>query len=571
MIKGFTTNKSVLYLIALLKAHDIRKVIISPGTTNLEFVAGLQYAGDFELFSCVDERSAAYMACGMATECNEPIVITCTEATASRNYFPGLTEAYYRKLAILTVTGVHRYYQIGHLIPQIIDREISPRDVFVKKYRLPIIKDEEDEYYTQMMINSALLELKRKNSGPIHIDLPCCNNNYSFNCEKLPDVKVITRFFRTDTLPDITNSGHIAIFIGAHSEFTKDETDLIEKFCEKFNAVVFCEHTSGYRGNYAVNVGIISCQKKSHEIFENIKTLIHMGEQNSDYSIIEILKNVQEVWRLSNDGELRDTFLKLKYVFSMNTGEFFEHYLINDQGKGKPLTLSDCKTKNISYYMECKKVQKAILNKICELPFSNVYIAYYVSSRIPEFSTLHIGVSNSLRAWNLFEIPKTVFSFSNVGCRGIDGALSSCVGAAIANQQRLHFCVLGDLTFFYDMNALGNREIKRNIRILLVNNNGGNIFKHKYSPGYMFFGDDETGKYISASGHFGNQSRNLVKHFAEDLGIRYLTASNKKEFEKGCNTFLNNLTDESIIYEVFTTDIDERDAFEIIETLDIEN
>ena len=105
MIEKFTDDKATLILLSLLKQHGIKRVVASPGTTNIALVAGMQQDEWFEVYSSVDERSAAYIACGLASESGEPVVITCTGATASRNYYPGLTEAHYRKLPILAITG----------------------------------------------------------------------------------------------------------------------------------------------------------------------------------------------------------------------------------------------------------------------------------------------------------------------------------------------------------------------------------------------------------------------------------------------------------------------------------
>ena len=124
----YSNDKTTQILLSLLKAHGIRKVIVSPGTTNISLVGSMQYDSFFELYSSVDERSAAYIACGLAYESGEPVVLSCTEATASRNYLPGLTEAYYRKLPILAITGNHGSCEVGHLKPQVIDRSVMPRD-----------------------------------------------------------------------------------------------------------------------------------------------------------------------------------------------------------------------------------------------------------------------------------------------------------------------------------------------------------------------------------------------------------------------------------------------------------
>lgn len=118
----YTVERSQQIVISLLKQYGIRKIITSPGATNITFVASVQHDSWFELYSSVDERSAAYMACGMAAESGEPVVLTCTGATASRNYVPGLTEAYYRKLPVLAITATQDERRIGHLVPQVIDR-----------------------------------------------------------------------------------------------------------------------------------------------------------------------------------------------------------------------------------------------------------------------------------------------------------------------------------------------------------------------------------------------------------------------------------------------------------------
>ena len=169
----YSANRNVQLLVALLKAHGIRKVIASPGTTNMELVGSLQHDGSFEMYSCVDERSAAYMACGLCAETGEPVVITCTEATASRNYYPGLTEAYHRKLPILAVTGLHGYGEAGQLTPQAIDRDASPSDTVRLKVHLFPVRTPQDEWDSTLNITRAILELTRHGGGPVHLDLPC--------------------------------------------------------------------------------------------------------------------------------------------------------------------------------------------------------------------------------------------------------------------------------------------------------------------------------------------------------------------------------------------------------------
>lgn len=135
--KYYTSERNVQIVIALLKTYGIRKVIASPGTTNMTFIGSIQNDPFFEIYSSVDERSAAYIACGLAVESGEPVVISCTGATASRNYMSGLTEAYYRKIPVLAITSHRGDIAIGHLLDQQIDRRSIPNDIAMESVTVP--------------------------------------------------------------------------------------------------------------------------------------------------------------------------------------------------------------------------------------------------------------------------------------------------------------------------------------------------------------------------------------------------------------------------------------------------
>lgn len=162
MKQYYTDERNVQILIALMKEHGIKRVVASPGSTNVTFVASIQQDSFFEIYSCVDERSAAYIACGMAAETCEPVALSCTGATASRNYFPALTEAFYRKLPILVITSTQEEAKIGHMIPQVLDRTQQPKDTVKMSAHLQAIKDDLDEWDVIVKANAAILELDRK-------------------------------------------------------------------------------------------------------------------------------------------------------------------------------------------------------------------------------------------------------------------------------------------------------------------------------------------------------------------------------------------------------------------------
>ena len=544
----YTSERHVLLLIALLKAKGIHKVIASPGTTNITFVASLQQDPFFDIYSAADERSAAYMACGLAAESGEPVVLSCTGATASRNYLPGLTEAYYKKLPVLAVTSVQSMANVGHIIPQVIDRSVVAKDVARLSVCLPVIKDENDAWACELKVNQALLALKRHGGGPVHINLETsyCRD---FSVKQLPEVRVIDRITFHDEFPALPD-GHVAVFVGSHKVWTKNETEALDKFCASHNAVVFCDHTSGYKGKYRFLSALVKAQTYNQPILPEIETLIHIGDVSGDYYTLGI--SVKQVWRVSEDGELRDTFRKLRYVFEMPESAFFAHYTDSEVGDD-------------SYLALCKKAYEEVYGHIPDLPFSNIWMAQQLAPCLPENSVLHLGILNTLRSWNFFEIPVSVLSYSNVGGFGIDGDMSSLIGASLANPEKLYFGVLGDLAFFYDMNVMGNHHVGCNVRIMLVNNGRGTEFRNYNHMANMFGTDADA--YMAAAGHYGNKSKDLVKHYAEDLGFEYMSASSKDEFNSAYQRFvMADMTDKPMLFEVFTDSRDESDALLAIST-----
>ncbi len=246
------------------------------------------------------------------------------------------------------------------------------------------------------------------------------------------------------------------------------------------------------------------------------------------------------MWRVSPDGELRDRLGRLEYIFEMSESVFFEHY--SKEGED---------SSNIRDYSAAwHAMDQSLRERLPDMPFSNLWIAQQLSPLLPAGCVLHLGILNSLRSWNYFPAPETVETMANVGGFGIDGCVSSLIGAALVRPDVLHFGVVGDLAFFYDLNALGNRHVGHNLRLLLVNNGTGGEFHRQESPGSKF--GETVNDFIAASGHFGSKSLNLVRHFAEDLGFRYFTADDKESFKRMLPAFLSQDTNTSVIFECFT-------------------
>ena len=549
MDKFYSAERNVQILVALLKAHGIRYVIASPGTTNINFVASVQNDAYFKVFSSVDERSAAYLACGIASQSGEPVVLSCTGATASRNYISGLTEAHYRKLPVLAVTSTQNPIKVGHLVPQVIDRSLQQADTVHESILLNMVRNADEEWDCEIKANKALLALRRHGGGPVHINLET-GYNQDFSLRELPPARVIRRIMPHDDFPALPEQGKIAIFVGAHQPFSKELTAAVDAFCASHDAVVMCDVTSGYHGAYEFHPALLASQFNWGKEPIRPNLMIHIGEVSGDYSMDNLVPDV--VWRVNPDGELRDRFKRLTYVFEMEEITFFQQY---SQGTGK----------QHAYLDTCLNYHQQALASLPDVPFSNVWIARNCATRIPDGAIFHVGILNSLRCWSYFDLPQGVTTACNVGGFGIDGDVSTLIGASLACPDKLCLAVVGDLAFFYDLNVLGNRHVASNVRIMLVNNGRGTEFHNSDHPASRFGEDGD--KFMAAAGHFGNKSPELVKHYAQDLGFEYLSAGNKEEFLASCDAFFSpEPKDRPVVFEVFTDSDDESDAIRLLRT-----
>ena len=552
MENHYSNARNVQIVIALMKAHGVKKVVASPGATDMAIVASLQQDPYFEMYSSIDERSAAYMACGMAAESGEPVAITCTGATSSRNYMPGLTEAYYRQLPILAITCSRSNANIGHYVDQVTDRTQLPSDVVMESVQAQSIHCPEDEWDVMVKVNKAMIGLTRNGGGPTHINLVTASSS-NFAVKEIAPVRKISLYLKEDKFPEVPQ-GKVGIFVGAHEKWSDELTAAVDNFCEVYNAMVICDPTSNYKGKYRILMPLLCEQAKEEVGGEQLDLMIQIGFVSS-----MLFKKAKVMWRVAKDGVVRDTFRKTNSIFQMPELDFFTKMV---EGKDK---------KENTVYSEYKERYDSLLNSLPELPFSNIWVAQQLSGQLPENSVLHLGIRNSLRSWGYFDIPNSVLSYCNTGGFGIDGGISSLIGASMVNQQSLFFGVFGDLLFFYDMNSLGNRDIKPNLRIIVINNGLGQEFKNVSFPGSLLLGEN-IDKFTAARGHFACQSKTLVKDYAENLGFEYLTASNKEEFAKVYKRFITKeLTERPMLFEIFTDTKDETEAHHLTTSIELKS
>ncbi len=558
----YTDERNAQIVIALLKAKGIRYIVASPGTTNGPIVGSAQNDPFFQMISCVDERSAAYMACGIAESTGEAVVLSCTGATASRNYMPGLTEAYYRKLPVLAITSMGRTEEIGNLRTQILDRSVLPNDISYESVNIEPVETDDEARFAELQANRAMEALFLNGGGPSHIQLITLHKG-TLGTASLPKVHnmQVLPLSSEGAWPELPADARVLVYCGAQRPYTDSEKVAIERFAEAHDAPVLVNIASGYRGPAAVNASLIGPQMRDNPMMVELRPdlVVHVGEMSGNYDSLFFMNKLScDVWRVSLDGKLRQPFGHLRYVFQATVERFFEHY---SSGKG-----------GSSYRTTWTDYAKKIEGAVPKLPFSAIFIASRLSRTLPDGSIFHPSIMSSLSAANFFQPGGGVETAANVGGFGIDGCVSSLVGASIANPDRLCVSLVGDLAFFYDMNCLGNRHVGPNVRIVLVNNNRGMTFKHSDHFGSRWA--EEANRYLAAAGHFLPKGAAAVsgatpaQAWAESLGFMYLRARSKEEFDTSVETLLDPSSPSPVLFECLTEEEDERAARDLLFELD---
>lgn len=545
-----TILENARIVISLLKKHNIRHIVLSPGGSNIPIVQGVQQDPFFQCYSVVDERSAMYFAIGLYLKTGEIVATSCTSAQATRNYVPGLTEAYYKHVPVLAITmSKHPRYLLQDYMQCPIQTSL-PVDAVKASYSLPCINNDNDRAQCVRTANEAILELTHNGNGPVQLNIEELDNEtWQFKSDlELPNVRCIKRYASADIAKDL-NGKKILIVIGEHRIFSEAEKNAIETFCLHNNVVIYADHISNYHGTYSLNANL-KAMVMSQDAFDtkySPDVLITFGGLTGDYGIFNLLlrSKIAEHWRIDIDGKVVDTYNRLTRIYQMEVVDFFT------EANG---ILADSMH---TYYEDWRQLVNASDYDV-DLPFSNLYAAQQLHSRIPINSTMCFAILNSLRVWSYYPLHESIDCFSNVAAFGIDGCLSTMIGASVVSDN-LTFLITGDLSFFYDMNALGIRHIKNNVRVLLVNNNGGAEFK---------MGDLETktdvSSYISAADHFKS-----AKGWCETNMFKYLSAKTKEEFANNTDEFLG-MSEVPILFEIFTEASDERQANGLIRTANFE-
>lgn len=536
----YTIQENVRIVVSLLKQYNIKLLVLSPGGTNIPLVQAVQDDPFFTCYSVPDERSAMYFAIGLYLQTGEIVATSCTSAQATRNYIPGLTEAYYKHAPILAITTskLERFQYQDYM--QAPDQCSLPRDAVKHTYDLPPVTDDNTRVQCCNNAKEAILELTHRSPGPVQLNIRIVDlQQGKFENIELPKLRPLKRYMAWDDWDDINLKGKkVLVVIGEHRPFSGRQKKAIDRFCNCHNVTVYTNHISNFCNDYSVQANLLVSSGGMSRLRPDV--LITVGGQTGDYSIYGALCKLKEIehWRVAEDGCCVDTYNNLMKIFECPDYYFFER-------------LSDVEATDHSYYNSWNALNKTMVYDM-EIPFSNLYVAQQFYQQIPRCSLMNFAILNSLRCWNYFPLDSSIECYANVAAFGIDGCNSMLIGESM-NTNNLSFIVTGDLAFFYDMNALGIRHIKNNVRVLLINNGGGAEFKVMTQHWKEHL---SVNNFISACGHNGS-----AKGWARNCGFVYLKATSKEELSTVKGTFLGP-NDNPVLLEVFTDGEDEKKSLE---------
>lgn len=537
--------KSLQVLVQLLKAHNINHIVISPGSRMREFILAVEEDSFFVTYSVTDERSASYFAIGISQELNVPVAITCTSSTATTNYLPGISEAFHQGVPILVLTGDRDPYLLGQQEDQMIN-QVNMYDRFVKKsVHLPIVNNDADFWYCGRLINEAILELDHRGKGPVHINIPvpAVEKWYNDIVEHYPEVRPIKRIsidnnnsaILIEKVEELNAAQKILVLAGQNT--TPFNIELLSQFFEKYNCIFHSEHMGNVEFEGRLNISMLS-----DGILESVFDEFMPDILISFNGTLGITRNLKETlrkkklqhWHICENGTIMDGYKNLTTVFECRADQFFEYFV-------KSAT-SDKYNDKVYYHKWLEKLNAVTMPQIS---FSSVLVIKHILSKIPKKCILHLSILNSIRISQFFEIPENTKVYANIGTDGIDGCMSTFFGQSIVTD-RLSFLIIGDLSFFYDMNSLRIKHIKSNARVLLINNHGGNEF---YQQKIMPTTDQGLG-----AKHFNN-----ARGWVESVGFRYLSAQNKEEYSEKLDDFVAEESSCPILFEVFTDTMADRE------------
>ena len=472
----------VQLIVDQLLAYDIRKVVVSPGSRNAPFSIAFDEHPEIETFVVHDERSAGFIALGMAQELGETVALCCTSGSACLNYYPAISEAYYRSIPLLVLTADRPAAWINHGDGQ----TIVQRDVF-KNHILGSLEFDEDLFNdtsieTQQKELAALLSVTKSAwKGPIHLNVGLNEPLYKIvektidYGKKAPIVPPMKRIDARDMelIVQEINQSKVLVLAGQMEQNPKLQQELI-KLASFPNVVVLVENTSNIQHERFIHCidRTLNGFDQNNESYKP-EILITIGGAVVSKRIKAYLRNagVQKHYKIGAEFPEMDTYRCLSKTFPLTPADFFEQ--LNESELSANVHNFNGRWKTVDIVAKDRSLE--FMSEFSSL--TDMQVFQNIQDFLPEDRILHLANSSVVRYAQLFDPLPGVRYESNRGTSGIDGSTSTALGAAIVNPSKQHVLISGDISFLYDSNALWYEPFPRNFKLIVIQNYGGGIFQ----------------------------------------------------------------------------------------------
>lgn len=564
----YSSIETVNILTALLLEHGVRHAVVSPGSRNAPICHNIKETGKIKCYPVTDERSAGFFAIGVSQATGlSPVVVCVTSGSAILDVAPAVAEAYYQQIPIIVIAADRPAAWIGQL-----DGQTMPQpDAFGKMVRrsvsLPAGNTDEEIWYANRLINEALMDAAGPICGPVLINVPLSEPLYEFRTPELPEVRVCKR---------IESDGRdVAKSVASRLNKARRPMVIFGQTLDYASAQAFEDrHSKQFPILGEALSGVCVLLDPTVHVLRNARNvdiddfrpdlIIYAGGTLVSKETKQFLRSCTdaETILISPDGELHDVFQNTTLVARCTLKAFVEETAdiegINvetdyQEGWDALLCKIDCL---LSPHPGEPRIDDYLPQNFSQLAVFRAFTDFLSNSQIANSSAIRIADALlwnvALRSVNtLSGVSKREFGivYCNRGINGIDGCLSTAAGFSAADKTgEPKLCVIGDLSFFYDQNALWNTNIDGRLRILLINNGGGGIFnRFKGLKGSMAKDDIVMAKHHATA-----------RGICEENDVEYRSASDFDELSSGRYWLTQELanTKRPRLLEVFT-DMDE--------------
>ena len=537
-------------LIQLLKSKDIENIVISPGSRNAPLSISFQGDAFFKCRAVIDERAAGFIALGMSQFTQKPTVLVCTSGSALLNYYPAIAEAFYQNLPLIVLSADRPLEWIDQADGQTI-RQNGALDLHVKKsvQLLQEPQNDKDRWYNQRLINEALNAATFPFQGPVHINFPFEEPLYG-QAEKADNKAKTFSYQHTSpqlaphTLKELAKewnqSSKRLILVGC---LEKNEllAEQLDQLAASGQAVVMTETTSNISSSHFLPCidRVINTISEEEKAFIQPDLLITVGTAIVSKKVKVLLRDLpaSNHWHIAPQEDHPDTYKQLTRAISLDANDFFSQLLPEVQPTS-PDFFHYWKDIDVNREERHERFSKVV-------KWSDFKVFHEIVQRVPSNTEIQLANSSPVRYAQLFNWDETLTFHANRGTSGIDGCTSTALGQALVNEK-LTLLISGDVSFFYDSNAFYHNHVPSNLRVIVINNGGGGIFRIIPGPAST----DALEEFFETHHSFD------ISGIAKAFKVKYMLAKTEDELSAALDVLFSPSADAAMILEVCTPRIE---------------